>query len=572
VASTTTGKTTVSGSRYLAEAFHASGVTHVFMVPTVAVAALYEMDTLGVQGIMTHGEKTAAYMADGYARASGRVGICMAQTIGAANLAAGLREPRMMGSPVIAMTGGRDPMTKYKHVYQEIEDFPIFETLTKWNAEVDDLRRVPDMVRQAFRAATTGMPGPVHLELRGSAGQVLMGDLEIDLDQSPMSEPQYTSAPAFRPVPPEDALRAALAVLTEAARPVILAGGGTRTSGGQAALLALATRTGIPVATTLTAKGVIDETHPLAVGVVGASSRPSANRAVAEADVVLVVGSQLGSQATDQFRLPGPAARIVQIDIDPEELGRNRPNVVSLFGDARETLAALAALADEGEGREEWQATVAGYVAAFRAEKADLWASDAVPIRPERLCAEVTKALPDDGVLVVDTGHAGIWTAGLIDLKPGQDILRAGGSLGWSFPASLGAKCAVPERAVVCFTGDGGFYYHLGELETAARHGINTVVVINDNVSLSQDMRIFERAFGGEGIPAADRLWAFNDVNLASVAEQFGVLSLRVEQPGEIGDAIETALGAGRPAIVDVRTDVQALPDPPLGGVDFYSN
>jgi acetolactate synthase-1/2/3 large subunit len=173
-------------------------------------------------------------------------------------------------------------------------------------------------------------------------------------------------------------------------------------------------------------------------------------------------------------------------------------------------------------------------------------------------------------VLVCDTGHSGIWSGGLIDLKPTQTFLRTGGSLGWAFPATLGAKCGAPDRPVVCFTGDGGFYYHLSELETAVRHGINAVIVVNNNKSLSQDMRIFESAFG-RGDEAGDRLWAFRDVDLASVAQTMGCHAARVESPDEIEDAISAALASGRPSVVDVVTDVMALPDPPYGGAAFYS-
>ena len=194
-----------------------------------------------------------------------------------------------------------------------------------------------------------------------------------------------------------------------------------------------------------------------------------------------------------------------------------------------------------------------------------------MPIRPERLCAELTRALPDDAVLVVDTGHAALWTAAMVDVGPTQTFLRAGGTLGWSFPAALGAKCAVGDRPVVCFTGDGGFYYHLAELETAARYGIPAVVVVNNNVALSQDMTHFEGAFGGPGDPACDRMWRFRDAPLSEIASELGCFSRRVTDPGEIGEAITEALDAGRPAVVEVMTDVMALPDIPHGGVEFYS-
>jgi acetolactate synthase-1/2/3 large subunit len=567
----TSDRGTVTGNEHLAQALCSYGVSHVFMVPTVAVPALAAMSRLGVEGVMTHGEKSAAYMADGYARATGRPGVCMAQSVGAANLAAGLRDAWLMSAPVVAITGGRDPMTAHRHLYQEIDDFEMFGRVVKFNAEVDDVRRVPDLLRQAFRAATTGAPGPVHLQLRGRGGESLADRLPDEAPVEPAAETRFASVPPFRPVPDDADVRAALALLAASRRPVIIAGGGARTSGAQAELLLLASLLGIPVVTSFTGKGLVAEDHELALGCVGSTSRPSANRAVEAADAVLVVGSRLGSQVTDNYRLPAPETAVIQLDLDAEELGRNCPNAVSLLGDARAGLRRMIELAEPGERRTAWLATTAGYVREFRDEKAALLASDAAPIRPERLCRELTRSLPDDAVLVVDTGHAAIWSAGMLDLKPTHTFLRAGGTLGWAFPAALGAKCGVGDRPVVCFTGDGGFYYHLAELETAARHEINAVIVVNNNAALSQDMVHFESAFGGPGDPACDRMWRFRAASLADVASELGCFATRVEEAAGVGPAIEEALAAGRPAVVEVMTDVMALPDIPHGGAEFYS-
>jgi acetolactate synthase-1/2/3 large subunit len=557
----------------LAEALLGYGVTQVFMVPTVAVPALAEMDRLGVQAITTHGEKAAAYMADGYARASGRPGVCLAQTIGGANLAAGLRDPYMAGSPVIAITGGTRPMSRYRHVYQEIEDFSLYEPVTKLNAHIDDVRRLPDLLRQAFREATTGAPAPVHLEIQGLSADILTETFEVDATTGPHVEPRFAAVPAFRPEADGESLGAALEALRAALRPIIVAGGGVVTSGAGSELVALARLLAIPVATSLNAKGVIAETDPLAVGVVGSYSRASANRSVAEADLVFFVGSHTGSQVTDNWRLPAVGTPVVQLDIDPAELGRNYPNAVALHGDARATLRQLLERAGEAPGgRQAWLAQVHSYVEEWRAAHDAMMRSDQVPIRPERLCAELTDLLPDDAILLSDTGHSGIWTGSLIDLRPGQRYLRSAGTLGWALPATLGAKCACPDRPVIGFTGDGGLYYHVAELETAARHGINAVVVVNDNRSLSQDMRVFQRAWDEKPTPQADRLWKFEEVDLAAVAAQFGCAAFRVESPGDIEPAFKEALQAGRPALIDVVTETEALPERPHGGRDFYAN
>src|SRR5271169_2004115 len=218
----------MTGAECLADMLAGYGVTHVFMVPAVLRRTFAEMERrTKIARVHCHGEKSAAYMADGYARASGRPGICMAQVIGALNLAAGLREAYLAHSPVIAMTGGREPRTKFRKVYQEIDDMPAFEPVTKINATIDDVSRFPDMLRQPFRTAVSGTPGPVHLQFRGNEGQLDAEEAEME----PLCEPHFSRVPPFRPAPDDTSLSAALKILQESARPVIVAGGGVRASG-----------------------------------------------------------------------------------------------------------------------------------------------------------------------------------------------------------------------------------------------------------------------------------------------------------------------------------------------------
>src|ERR1700751_3768887 len=225
------------GAEVLADMLAGYGVSHVFMVPAVLRRTFAEMERrTKIKRIHTPGEKSAGYMADGYARPSGRAGICMAQVIGALNLAAGLRDAHLAHSPVIAFTGGRDPKTKFRKVYQEVDDVPGFEPVTKFNATVDDVARFPDMVRQAFRAAVSGTPGPVHLQFRGNEGQI---DLE-EAEMEPLCEPLFKRRPPFRPEPDLAAALTALRLIEQAERPLIVAGGGARTSGAGRELVALA--------------------------------------------------------------------------------------------------------------------------------------------------------------------------------------------------------------------------------------------------------------------------------------------------------------------------------------------
>jgi acetolactate synthase-1/2/3 large subunit len=244
------------------------------------------------------------------------------------------------------------------------------------------------------------------------------------------------------------------------------------------------------------------------------------------------------------------------MDIDPSELGRSYPNEVSLHGDAKATTRRLIEALEPMGGHADWLSRVQELVGDWRKEVEPRANSDVVPIIPERLCTEVTNFLPEDGLLAVDTGHAGIWTGSMVDLNhPGQDYIRCAGSLGWGLAGAIGAKLALPDRPVVCFIGDGGFWYHMAEIETAVRYSVPLVVVINNNSGLIQDKRGDDAAYAlVPGSNSAD-LWQFNDVDLAKVSEAMGAFALRVEQPGDIQPALQQALASGRPAVVDVATD-----------------
>jgi acetolactate synthase-1/2/3 large subunit len=549
----------MTGAQCLADMLKGYGVTHVFHVPAVLRTTYAEMERrTDIKRLHVHGEKSAAYMADGYARATGKPGVCMAQVIGALNLAAGLRDAWLAHSPVIAFTGGREAKTKFRKVYQEVDDVPAFEPVTKFNATVDDVARFPDMVRQAFRSAVSGTPGPVHLQFRGNEGQI---DLE-EAEMEPLVEPLFARVPPFRPQPDQASVLAALKHLQGAERPVIVAGGGVRASGAAAELVALAEALQIPVATSLNAKDTIPGNHPLSVGVVGTYSRESANRVVNRADLVCFVGTETGGMTTHFWAVPAIGTPAIQIDIDAEALGRNYPLLAAVNGDAKVTLGKMLESADRAGAakRKAWIAEAQSICGEWRTKYKSALTSDAVPIRPERLCHELSLHVPDDAIVVVDTGHAGMWMGGMYDLKsPKQSYMRSAGHLGWAFPAGLGAKCGAPDRPVVTFTGDAGLWYHIGEIETAVRWKINAVTVVNNNGGGNQSKRGFDRVYGGKQTEQARELWTFNKMNFARIAEDIGALGIRVEDPKAFPAALAQALAANRPAIIDVVTDIEAL-------------
>lgn len=547
--------TKMNGGRFIAETLKGYGLTHVFYMEAMLRFASLEMEQLGIRRIITHSEKSAAYMADGYARASGRAGVCMAQSVGAANLAAGLQDAYLASSPVLALTGRKSPEFRQRNAYQELDHDPLYAAMTKFHADIRDTKQLPVMLRQAFREAVTGRPGPVHLDMPNHTGRVME---RSGMEEVPVIEDIYTRVPPFRPAAEQSAVDRAAEVLDRAERPVIVAGGGVRISGAGEAVLALARRGGIPVVASVDGKAVIDESDPLWAGIVGAYSMECANRTVHRADLVLFIGSGTGDQVTLDWRLPTPGTEVIQIDISPAELGRNYPGALGLPGDARTVTKQLTEAIKQQE-RSAWREEVAGYVQDWYGGQRNYLESTATPIRPERLCAEISEALPDNGILVADTGYSAIWAATMVRMSSSQLFLRAAGSLGWAYPASLGAACGAPERPVICFTGDGAFYYHLAEMETAGRYGIPSVTVINNNQAYSQgigDITRVHRESGSSLDPAT--MYRFKPVNLSRVAGEFGLEAFRVEDQKDLPETLRKAVGLRTPVVVEVLTDIDA--------------
>ena len=546
----------MTGARFLAETVHGFGITHVFFMPYIGPRALMEMEKLGIKRVQTHGEKAAAYMADAYARVNRCPSLCMAQSVGAVNLAAGLQDAYLACAPVIALTGRENQINQQRHAYQEVDHVNPFSVVTKYSAFVANPEQFPVYLRQAFRSATSGTPRPVHLDLEGIAGSSVI-DREAELDV--IIEDDFAQVPPFRPEAELEKVTAALQLLTNAKRPIIVAGGGVTASDARAELVALAEKLSIPVATALNAKAMFPYDHPLAVGVPGSYSRACANQAVCEADLVFFIGSHTGGQVTNGYSIPPQGTPIIQLDINPDELGRNYPIQVGMQGDVRNTLRRMIEHAEAVAPRAEWVGRVQELVQAWRADVSEQVNSDIVPMRPERLCRELTDYLPSDAILVSDTGHSGIWTGTMIDLKhPDQMFIRCSGSLGWGLPAALGAKCAQPDRPVLCFTGDGGIWYHLAELDTAVKCGINAIILVNNNHSLNQEQGGVESVYGGR-TPGSDELWLFPDADFVKIAESMGCFGVTVNKPSELPGALDQAFAAERPAVVDVKTHVEGI-------------
>lgn len=544
----------LTGARFLAEALKHCGVRDVFFIDAILRAGLIEMEQVGINRVMVHSEKTAAYMADGYARVSNRVGVCMAQSVGAANLAAGLQDAYLHRSPVLALTGRKPPLYRHRNAYQEIRHAPLFEPVTKMQASVEVADQLPLLLQQALREATTGTPRPVHLDINGLQGEQIEG---ARLNTPFFPDPRYGQIPAHRPAAAPAEIEQAAAGLARAQKPVLVIGTGAVQAGAHRIVSKLTETLQIPVATSLGGRGILPTVHPHHIGVVGTYSAPVTNQLVHEADLVIFVGCHTSDQVTNDWTVPAVGTPIIQIDIDGSECGRNYPATLAVAGDPASVLQNLLEAAESRAGWREWTLAANGRFRAWQASMLSHCRSDAAPLRVERLCHELGECLPEDAVLVADTGYSGIWTGTMVDLKhPGQTYLRAAGSLGWSFPAALGAKCAVPDRPVICFSGDGAIYYHLSELETAKRRDIPVVLVINNNSAFAQGIPKI-RALYGDSMGNRDELSRFGPTNFADIARAFGVEGIRVEQPQALRPALERAIRLNAPVVVDVVTDAE---------------
>lgn len=549
---------TKTGADFLADVIdRQEGVDCVFFVDAVLRHTLMELEKRGVKRILAHSEKAAAYMADGYARVSGKTGFCMAQAVGAANLAAGLQDGYLDRVPLVALTGRKPDTHQHRNAYQEVRHAPLYEAVTKFTAEVRDVQVFPRLLGHALRMMKTGTRRPVHLDLDGLKGHLV----EEAAFVGDVPERIANSGACDTPIAAQSALEAAKIRIAAAKKPMIVCGVDTLYADAGAGILKLAEALQAPVATAVGARSVIPTDHPNHFGVVGTYSAPYANKLMAEADLVIFIGCHMGDQVTCDWSIPSQDTPVIQIDADPAELGRAHPNVVGLAGALEKTSAALAAICTVRSNMA-WRDRCVGAARDWLTRSiADARANKGLIPAP-LLAREVGQALPENGVVVADTGFSAIWTAQYTEFaKEDQTYLRAAGSLGWAFPAAIGARLGSGNRPVVCFTGDGAFYYHIGELETLRRWNVPLVVVVNNNSALGQGLRSVKKLYEERDGNLGD-LVEFHQVSFAEMAKVFDIRSFRVEKADDIRPTIEKAIALNRPVIVDVVTDPDSNPEP----------
>lgn len=515
----------------------------------------------GLQQLSYRTENAGGYMADAYARISGKPGVVTAQNGPAATLlVAPLAEALKASVPIIALVQEVARNQADRNAFQEFDHHGLFQSCAKWVKTLRTADRLEDYLDQAFMAACSGRPGPAVL--------LLPADLLAEAAPPARRSQSLGHFPLDRPTADATQIEAAAALLSQAQRPIVIAGGGVMGSRAWDALARLQETAHLPVGTTVMGKGGVDEGHPLSIGVIanflapGAYARHNAHL-LKEADVVLLVGTRTNQNGTDSWTLYPKNARYIHIDVDGQEIGRNY-EALRLVGDARSTLEALTAeLAKQDLGpRQAGRAALAAGIAqsrqAYEAEFARLRASNGGPIRPEGAMHELQKHLRPEDIVVADASYSSIWiTNYLRTLKPGMRFLTPRGlaGLGWGYPMGMGAKVASPTAHVYAVVGDGGFGHVWSELETAARTGTHlTLLVLNNGILGFQ--KHGETLKFGKPTNAVD----FAEVDHAAIARACGCHGVRVRTDEELAQALAEAAQSTGTSLIEVMCDERAYP------------
>ncbi|PXX60976.1 acetolactate synthase-1/2/3 large subunit [Nocardia tenerifensis] len=553
----------------IAENLRARGVTEFFgqSLPSLLVLAA---EDLGLRQIVYRTENAGGTMADGFARVSGRCSVVVAQNGPAATLLVPpLTEAAKVSIPVLALIQDVPRAIRNKNAFQEIDHRSLFSGCAKWFDRLDDPDRVHDYLDAAFRAATSGRPGPA----------VLMLPKDV-LDSTAPAVPEHLGPAVFpldRVRPPEDNVRAAARLLAEAERPLVVAGGGAVSSAAGTALARLSDLAALPVATTPMGKGVVLDTAELSVGVVGNYMGPHGvshgmREWLAGVDTVLFAGSRTNENGTDGWRLFPPGATFIHLDIDPAEIGRNYPSL-RLVGDVRTGVDDLAAalreldLSKRAADRPALIDRIVHSRIAFEAATAAVRASTRQPLRPERVADEINALLPDDAVVVADASYSSIWVANYVRATTDRQrflLPRGMAGLGWGLPLALGAKAARPSAPVICLVGDGGFAHCWAELETAVRERLHVVVVVLDNAVLGYQKHAEIVQFG-----RATSAVELGRVDHAQIATACGAHGHTIRTDAELREALSKAIAEPATTVLDVVTDADAYP--PITGWETNS-
>jgi len=545
---------TMSAGQAVVEALRLEGVRYIFGVVgscyVEILDALYDHPDIQFLGVRH--EQVAAHMADAYARVGGQPGVCMATNgPGATNLITGVASAYMNHAPMIVLTGAPMISQMLRDSFQELDQLTLFRPVTKAQIQIQRAERIPELFRHAFRLAMAGKKGPVLVDLPR--------DMLNDTVEAAFVPPERYRWPQ-RDAGDARLIARAVEALSQANSPVIIAGGGVIWSEAHTEVLELAERLTAPVVTSYGHNDAVPHDHPLVIGALGRAGSPEAAEAVRAADVVLAVGTRLGHFTTfyDHRYIP-QQAKIIQVEVDEKELGRHYALEVGILGDAKAVLSGvLQAMGRKPRNEARWE-KVQTWRQQRQARLTAVSQSDALPLKPQRVYRELRQVLPRRTIVTLDAGAAASHAYNQLDFYEPRTFITPGdlGCVGAGFPSALGAKLARPDRPVVCLCGDGGFLMTSQDLETAVRERIPVITVVMTNNCWGSE-KAYQKYFFNERYVGSD----FTNPRFDEYARLFGALGLRAEKPEELRPALERALAAALPTVLEIPVDPEELPFP----------
>lgn len=552
----------MSGARALIEALKREKVEVIFGIPGGAILPVYDelSKEQSICHILMRHEQCAAHAADGYARASGRVGVCMSTSgPGATNLVTGIANAYMDSSPIVAITGQVPRSLIGRDAFQEADIIGITTPITKCNFQVRFAAEIPKVVKTAFYIASTGRRGPVLIDL----------PRDVQTEEANVEFSDKIELRGYRPVydPHPLQVEKAAELLIGAERPVIIAGGGVIASNASQELTALAELLFAPVATTLMGKGAIPENHPLSVGMLGMHGTVAANYLVQDADVVLAVGTRFSDRSTGNFKTFCPNGKIIHIDIDASEIGKNVKSHVPIVADAKKTLQAIYQCILEKAKKKERSAWIERMNELKRMHEEVIRANTGGGggIKPPLLMTEIRRILPNDAIITTEVGQNQMWAALYLKVYKPRTFISSGGlgTMGFGFPAAIGAKVACPDVPVVDIAGDGSFIMTEQDLATSVAWKIPVIVIILNNSVLGMVAQ-WQRLFYGRRYFAV-HLGGIPD--FVKLAEAYGAQGIRAQSIEEFREALKTALNSDVTTVIDVpiSSEENVLPMVPPG-------
>ena len=543
----------MKGARAVVELLERQHVEVAFGIPGGVLLPLYdELVDAKFRHILARHEQCAGHMADGYARASKKPGVCIATSgPGATNLVTGVATAFMDSSPLVAITGQVATGMLGADAFQEADSFGIMMPITKHNFRVMDSKQLPNAIKRAFSIATTGRFGPVHVDI---PSDVLVSDVpDKEMGREfPISPPRRNLSHLL------DSVK----LLESAERPAILVGGGAAWSNAGPEILKLAEILMSPVVTTLMGKGVVPDTHPLVLGVVGMHGKQGANYALHNCDVLLGIGTRFSDRVTGKVSDFARNTKIIHVDIDASEIGKNVKGHIGLVGDAwTVTNALIAGLRSRSIKQSEWKSRIKELKAACACD----FDFSGEPIKPQKVIKELSRYLPDDAIITTEVGQNQMWCAHFLEMSGTRQFITSGGlgTMGFGFPASIGAKVAKPDKTVVDVAGDGSLQMVSHEFATAVQDDIPVIVCLMNNGWLGM-VKQWQKLFYEKRYKATT---LGNIPDFVKLAQAYGADAIKVEKASELKDAIRQAVKSDVAFLIDVAIDPEedALPMIPPG-------